>query len=192
MTSKLNLAQVRSALVKKVGGTAFIAVDGHGGSGKSTLSQLLSENLEARVIRTDDFANWDNPFDWWPLVIERIFEPIANGATTLSYPRSKWWDNHYPEPVSELPVTPVMILEGVSSSRKEFQDYLSFSIFVDTPRAVCLARGVERDLSTGKPREELERMWQKWWADEEEFFKRDGTKERANILLDGTRPFEIV
>jgi len=67
----------------------LIAIDGHGGSGKSTLATLLSEKLNAGIIHTVDYAGRDNPLDWWPLVIERVFEPIINGEKLLNYLRSK-------------------------------------------------------------------------------------------------------
>ena len=175
---------------KKVGNTVFVAVDGHGGSGKSTLAKFLAEKLRASLIQTDDFASLDNPLDWWPLIIEQVFEPIKAGAKTISYPRSKWWASHHPDPIVDLPVTAVMLLEGVSSSRKEFQDYLSLAIFVDTPKEICLRRGIERDSRTGMTKEELGRMWDGWFAEEDKYMQRDNPKARADIVIDGTRPFE--
>ena len=90
----------------------FLAIDGHGGSGKSTLAGILADKLGAEIIRIDDFASWDNPLNWWPLLIEYVFEPISKGARILSYPRSKWWVDHHPDPMVDQPVTDVMILEG--------------------------------------------------------------------------------
>lgn len=122
---KVNIQEILSSRRRRCGKTLFMGIDGRGGSGKSTLAKLLSGNLKAQIIRTDDFASWENPFDWWPLVIEHVFEPIENGAQTLSYPRSKWWENHDPDPVDDKPVSNTMILEGVGSFRKEFQKYIS-------------------------------------------------------------------
>ena len=184
------LAELIASKTPKVGGTLFIAVDGHGGSGKSTLATWLGEKLNAQVVRTDDFASWDNPINWWPVIIERIFEPIQSGAKTLSYPRSQWWENHQPEPVVDQPVTDIMILEGVSSSRKEFRDFMSLSIFVDAPKEVCLQRGVARDTGTGKNTEELTEIWNKWFEEEEKYIARDDPKSHADIVIDGTKPFE--
>lgn len=175
----------------KVGSIRFIAIDGHGGSGKSTLADLLSKELKAETIHTDDFAGWDNPENWWPLVIERVFEPIKNGAIALSYPRSKWWETHNPEPVVDQPVTDIMILEGVSSLRKEFRPYLSFGIFVDTSLDVCLQRGFERDKGQdGKSDEEIKQMWQEWYEKEEVYLNRDNPKDFADLIVDGTKPFD--
>jgi hypothetical protein len=70
---KVSLAQILTSKRAKVGEIFFIAIDGRGGSGKSTLAKLLSEWLDAQVVRTDDFASWDNPLDWWPLAIEKDF-----------------------------------------------------------------------------------------------------------------------
>jgi uridine kinase len=175
----------------KVSSTRLIAVDGHGGSGKSTLAEMLSKKFNAEIIHTDDFAGWDNPENWWPLLIERVFEPIKNGAHTLSYPRSKWWETHNPEPVVNQPVTDIMILEGVSSLRKEFRPYISFGIFVDTPTEICLQRGFERDKGQdGKSDNEIKQMWQQWYQKEEVYITRDNPKDFANLVLDGTKPFE--
>jgi len=175
----------------KVGNTKFIAIDGHGGSGKSTLGELLATRLNAEIIHTDDFAGWDNPENWWPLVIERVFEPIKNGATTLNYPRSKWWESHHPEPVIDQPVTKIMILEGVSSLRREFRPYISLALFVDTPIDICLQRGFERDKGTdGKSDEEIMVMWKQWYKAEDEYMARDDPKGYADAVLDGTKPFE--
>jgi uridine kinase len=190
-TSKTNLQQVLASVKPSVNNTTFIAVDGRGGSGKTTLAKWLSEALRASVIRTDDFASWNNPFDWWPLVIDLVFEPIKNGAKVLNYPRSRWWDTHHPVPVVAQPVTAIMILEGVSSSRREFRQYLSLNIFVDTPIELCLERGIARDTTdTGKTVAELDQMW-KWWLEKEsEYMERDQPKEHADIVIDGTMPVE--
>lgn len=189
--AKINLLQILASKQPKVGKTLFIAIDGRGGSGKSTLAEWLSEKLDAQLVRTDDFASWDNPFDWWPLAIERVFQPIRNGAKTLDYPRSKWWENHYPKLAVDQPVSDIMILEGVSSSRKEFQDYISLAIFVDTPKDICLERGMERDSrSTGKTKDELKQMWEGWFEGEDNYLQRDQPRQRADIEIDGTKPFE--
>lgn len=170
----------------------FIAIDGHGGSGKSTLAKLLAEKFDAEIIHTDDFAGWENPLNWWPLVIERVFEPIKNGAQNLSYPRSKWWETHNPEPVIDQPVTRIMILEGVSALREEFRPYISYGIFVDTPLEVCIQRGFERDRGQdGKSDEEIKSMWQKWYESEEEYIARDKPKSYADLIADGTKKFVI-
>ena len=176
----------------KTGTVRFIAIDGRGGSGKSTVAKLLAGELGAEIIQADDFASWENPTDWWPLVIERVFQPITNGASELSYPRSKWWPNHHPEPVVDQPVTPIMILEGVTALRKEFRPYISLGIYVDTPTDTCIRRGIGRDLTnnTGMTKKEIIKLWEKWVLEEDVYTHRDNPKAYADIVVDGTRPLQ--
>lgn len=171
----------------------LIAIDGHGGSGKSTLAGLLAKTLHAQIIHTDDFASYDNPSNWHSLIIERVFTPIKNGEELLNYPRSRWWDSHRPEPVVNQPVTQIMILEGVRALRKELRPYVSYGIFVDTPKATCLARGLARDKGQdGKPDDAIMRLWEDWYTAEEAYIKQDKPEEFADRIIDGTKPFNRI
>ena len=131
----------------KAGSTKVIGIDGHGGSGKTTLAAHVGKRLGAEIVHTDDFASWDNPKDWWPLVIGRVFEPLRSGVRTLNYPRSHWWPEHEPEPVVDQPVTGTLILEGVGSLRREFRPFLSLAIFV-----VLRERCASNEGSSGMPK----------------------------------------
>jgi hypothetical protein len=58
--------------------TRIVAIDGLGGSGKSSFALRLSRELGGAVIvQTDDFATWDNPIDWWPDLLEWVLIPIS-------------------------------------------------------------------------------------------------------------------
>lgn len=157
----------------------IVAIDGHGGSGKSTLAAKLAKELDAEIIHTDDFAGQDNPTNWWPILRDTILEPIKHGVQTLSYQPSSWAPDHHPEPVKDQPVTPIVILEGVSSARKEFRPYLSYAIWVETPKDVCIARGVERD------GEDMREQWEEWWAAEEQYIAEHRPQEYVSLVASG-------
>jgi len=175
----------------------LIAIDGHGGSGKSTLANLLSEKLGAEIIHTDDFASWNKSPDWWRRIIEEIFEPIKNGEKLLNYERGKWWKTHNPEPVVNQPVTPIMILEGVTALRKEFRPFINYGIFVDTPPEIFLQREFERSDDQnpdqhpdGKTDDEMWEILQGWYEKELDHFEKDQPRDFADLIIDGTKPFE--
>ncbi len=184
-----DLESILGSRPPRAGSTKVIGIDGHGGSGKSTLAVHLGGRLGAGIVHTDDFASWDNPKEWWPLLIERIFEPLKSGERTLNYPRSQWWPGHKPEPVVDQPVTDVLILEGVGSLRREFRRFLSCAIFVDAPREVCIERGITRDAAMGTKEEVLE-QWNRYFDDELRYMAHDEPEQFADIVLDGTVPFE--
>jgi uridine kinase len=157
----------------------LVAIDGHGGSGKSTVANRLAEELSAEIIHTDDFASWDNPQNWWPRLVEEVLESIKSGAKALSFERSSWTPDHNSEPVKNQPITPIMVLEGVSSVRHEFRPYLTYAIWVETPKELCLKRGLERD-----GQDKLE-QWEKWFAEEDAYIARDNPREYADIEISG-------
>ena len=122
--------------------TRIIAVDGLGGSGKSSLSDWLAGELEARVVHTDDFASWDNSIEWWPELLQKVLKAVAAGQPARYTPNS--WGG---PPRAEITIesSDFLIVESVTASRKAFRPYLAYSIWVDTPRSLRLQRGLERD-----------------------------------------------
>ncbi len=169
----------------------LIALDGRGGSGKSTLAKMLSQKLEAEILHIDDFSGLENPTNWHEKIIANILEPIKSGVKVLSYPRAKWWQTHYPEPVVNQPVTPIMILEGIGALRPELKPYIDFGIFVNTPQDICFERGFLRDRGQdNKTDQEIKQIWQDWQKKEEVFMQSYNPLASANQVVDGTQPFE--
>ena len=154
----------------------IVAIDGLGGAGKSTLAGQLAGELDAPIVRTDDFAGWDNPVDWWPELITRALEPLAQGKPASYKPTS--WHGEEMEPVLIEPAE-FVILEGVTASRDAFHPYLAFSIWVETPRGVRLSRGLERDGL------EARRQWEEWMEAEDRYVERERPAERADRVVYG-------
>ena len=174
----------------KTGHVLFLSIDGHGGSGKSTLAKMLAAYFNSEVIHTDDFASMDCPRNWWPKIVRSVFRPIESGAVVLNYERSKWWENHIPEPVIDQRVSKIMILEEVGSSQLELRKYLGLSIYVDTPAAICLQRGIARDRAgNAGTDEEITWHWEQWMHEELVYFENDKPDKYADITVDGTIPF---
>ena len=157
--------------------TRIVAVDGHGGAGKSTFAARLATALGGvQVAHTADFASWDDPLDWWPRCIAELLEPLARGDIAR-YEVTAW--TGIPRPAVEIVPAEVVILEGVSSSREAFRPYLSGAIWVETPREVCLARGLTRDGEHMRP------QWEAWLAAEDVYIARENPMARADLVVQG-------
>lgn len=169
----------------------LIAIDGHGGSGKSTLANQLALDLHAEIVHIDDFTGEGASTEWYKSFIRSVIEPIYNGEAFLNYPRAKWWPEHDPDPVVNQQVTPILIIEGVCSLRKELRDYMDIKLFVDTPRKICIERGLERDRGMGgKSDDEIIAMWNQWLQWDDEYFAKDNPASVADVTFDGSNPID--
>lgn len=74
---------------------------------------------------------------------------------------------------------PIVIVEGVTCTRRQAADRLAFSVWVDAPSDVRLARGIERDGGTHR------HLWLRWMSEEQTFFNADRTRSRADLRVLG-------
>jgi uridine kinase len=173
------MTDVVAAIMARPGPVRLVAIDGPGGAGKSTFAARLAEAAGgAPVIPTDDFASWDDPLNWWPRMSSQVVQPLARGEAAR-YQRYDWPTGELAEWITVEPA-PIVIIEGVSSGRAEWSEHLAFLVWIETPEATRLARGLERD------GDEALGEWQSWMATEDAHYRRDPTRERADLVIDGT------
>lgn len=166
-------------VLDRPGPVRLVAIDGPGGAGKSTFADRFATAADgnAFVIRTDDFASAEEPINWWPRLLSEVIEPLADGGSAC-FQRYDWSTRQLAEWVS-VPARPVVIIEGVSSSRSQWRRYLTFSIWIETEAEVRLERGLARD------GEDMLTQWRAWMAAEDRHFHCDGARSKANLLVDG-------
>jgi uridine kinase len=158
--------------------TRVVAIDGCGGAGKSELAGRLARLLHnAPIIQTDDFASWDEPIDWYPRMLEQVFEPLASGAT-IRYQRYDW-DARRLHDWRSLNAPRILIVEGVTASRAAFAPFLAFSIWVDATRETRLKRGLDRD-GVG-----MRGRWEAWMRAEDEYRDTEHPDRRADLVVAG-------
>ncbi|MFF5211544.1 uridine kinase [Streptosporangium sp. NPDC000396] len=180
-----DLAGTIRELSPSCGPVRVVAVDGPGGSGKTTFAKRLARTLGAQVVHSDDFpVPWDEPpVAWFQRVEDQVLGPLAAGEPG-GYRRYDWVRGGFAEWV-DVPVAPVLLLEGVSTARRTAPTALT--IWVEAPRDLRLARALVRDGASFAP------QWHDWMRAEDEWFAADGTRSRADLLLDGASvPGEFV
>jgi energy-coupling factor transporter ATP-binding protein EcfA2 len=166
-----------------LGDGRLVSIDGPAGSGKTTLADAVAQGstAESRVIHMDDlFPGWSG----LPHVDEQLaalLMPLGEGRPG-SYRRYDWLAGEFAETVTVPPV-PLLVLEGVGSGAGRFSPLRTVLAWVEAPYDERLRRGIERDGDAFAPH------WERWARDEEVLFARERTRERADLLVDGTRPY---
>lgn len=178
--------RVAAAVVSRepVNGIRIVGVDGPSGSGKSHLARGLADALSAAIVEIDDFVSWDCFAGWWPRFDAQVLTPLLAGGDAVYQARD--WQDWYGATLGQwktLAWSPTVIVEGVTCTRRETIGRIVYSVWVEAPEDLRLARGLARDSAfTG-----ADELWKRWMIEEEQFFRADGTRERSDIIID-TRP----
>jgi hypothetical protein len=159
-------------------------VDGPAGSGKTTFADRLARALReagarVAVVHTDDLLEgWTDMVSFWPRLRQWVLEPLARGESAR-FRRYDWDRGRFGDQWHELAVPDVLVVEGVTSARVEAAPLLSRAVFVLAEPGLRLARGLERD------GEALRDEWLGWMDGESRHFAAEGTRERADVRVDG-------
>ncbi|MFC7549368.1 uridine kinase [Plantactinospora sp. GCM10030261] len=137
--------------------------------------------LDAPIIAIDDFVSWDDFAGWWPRFEVQVLLPLLRGED--AHYQTRDWTDWYGNTLGEWRTQPwasTIILEGVTCTRRETIGRLAYAIWVDAPAPLRLARGLARDSAFAG----AEQLWQKWMAEEAAFFASDGSRDRADLIID--------
>jgi len=156
----------------------LVAVDGPGGSGKTTFSGRLAAALGgAPVVHTDDLAYHDHATRWWQLLEDWVLKPLAVGQPAR-FQRYDWELRRRTD-WCEIPPASVVLIEGVSAARAAIRDRLTLSVWMEAPRELRLRRGLDRDGL------DLAGFWTDWMAEEDAFYAADPTMDSVDLVVDG-------
>lgn len=175
---------VDAALLDELAGeltSGIVAIDGPSGAGKSTVADALVARLRDRgrgvvLVRTDDFATWDNPVAWWPELERDVLQAFARRHDYRYHPRV--WVDGVPRTGARVWYRwqPLLVLEGVSAARRSIADRLSAALWLDGGTAQDrLARTVARDGDAARP------FLERWQRFEQGWFAVDRTRDRCRL-----------
>ena len=188
MTALVNIALdavvgVVHAGEARLGQVRLVCVDGPAGSGKTTFADRLADRLgqgQATVVHLDDlYEGWSGlEGTLWDRVSAQVLEPLRDGRPGR-FQRYDWEAGRFDGWV-DVPVAPVLVLEGCGSGRREAAEATTLLVWVEAPRDLRLRRGLERD------GEHLRDRWTAWMDAEQRHFAANDTRARADVRIDGS------
>jgi uridine kinase len=170
-------------------GTKIVAIDGTGGSGKTTLAAAAAELLDdAVIIHGDDFyrpmpdhereqldaqQGYQRYFDWERLR-DQILAPLRS-EQTAQYQVYDWTTGSLGA-WNEVSPGRTAIVEGVYCARPELAPYYHLTAYVDTPRETCLKRQQARGQNSDE--------WiMRWRAAEDHYLRTTWPQTRVQLLV---------
>jgi len=158
--------------------TTLIAIAGRGGAGKTTLAARTSARLDhASVVHTDDFARPGIPGWDWRRFTQKVIEPLLRNEPA-QYQRYDWDSDQLAE-WHRVEPRGVLIVEGVSSTRRELDVAWDLTIWVEAPTAQRLRRGIARD------GEHTRQQWEEVWEPQEDtYVESQHPDQRADVIVD--------
>lgn len=173
------LARVARIADEDTGGTTFIGIDGLGAAGKSTLARDMANAVGgAPVVPVDDFwepgvAEWD-----WERFNAEVAEPLV-AARSARY-RAWDWDAHAFGGWRRVDPHRLVIVEGVSATRREVQLPWTLTVWVDAPAEVRLRRVRDRDGDSM-----LSTWLDDWMPSEQAYVERERPMDRVDVIVAG-------
>ncbi|MGY1804132.1 uridine kinase [Blastococcus sp. SYSU D00922] len=181
LSTALTLAARVLAAPARLGAVRLVTVDGPAGSGKTTLAGELAAALGEAVA----LIHFDDLYAGWTLtgalgrLQAGVLRPLSEGRAGAHH-RYDWATRRFAEPAVPVPVREVLVVEGCGSSPRALDAWTTLRIWVEAPADLRLARGLARDGA------DLEAEWRRWQVTEAAEFAREGTRERADLHVDGT------
>jgi AAA domain-containing protein len=163
-----------------VNGIRLVGIDGPAGSGKSTLARRLAPMLAAPIVTTDDFLSWRDLTTWWGRFETEALAPLF-ARHDARYQVRDWRGDPEGDGLDGWKTTTwsgVVIVEGVTSTRRDVSDRLAYRIWVETSENLRRERNLARA-------DYWRDHWDDWVALETSFFRDDRAKERADLVVDG-------
>jgi uridine kinase len=170
-----------SAAGPRCGATRLVCVDGPSGAGKTVLAERLVRAIgNVPLVHMDDlYPGWDGLAPAVPLLHEWVVAPLLAGRAAR-YRRYDWHRGSYAEE-HDLGTPPVLVVEGVGAGARIIAAHAVLLVWVDAPPAERFRRGMERDGGTYRPH------WERWAQQEQVHFAAEGTRDRADVQVDGAR-----
>lgn len=174
-----------------LGRSRLVTIDGHAGSGKTTLAgQLASELPQSAVIHMDDL------YDGWTGLNTELFERLnrqildpLRQKSPANYRRYDW-DQECFAGWQEIPPLPHIIIEGVGAGDLVTRPWATVKVWLDVSATTSMARGLRRDTALAQAArlpeshsQKLPANWAAWEKLQSDYFAASGNMAAADLQV---------
>jgi para-aminobenzoate synthetase len=153
-----------------------VGVDGRSGAGKSTFARALAERLDAPLLQLEGlYEGWAGLDRGVELLDSDVLTPLAAGWPGLA-PQYDWELEAWGDPLA-VPITPILVIEGVGVGAARVARHLSLLVWLDVPDELRKERALARDGEAYLP------YWEGWAAQERALLAREDIAARADVIV---------
>ncbi|QUH21614.1 uridine kinase [Alkaliphilus sp. B6464] len=184
----------------------MVAIDGLGGSGKTTITKSIAENLKTKgynpvIIHIDDFiqpksVRYNEKYEEWfcyyhlqwryKYLIDNILCPIYDGEKMIDR-KIELYDKDIDEyKVKDFKYDSdksLLIIEGVFLQRPELKKFLNYVIYLDIPKDIRLERVIKRDRYIGNDQQIVDKYKTRYFPAEERYISTCCPKDNADLVI---------
>ncbi len=139
--------------------TKLVAIDGLGGSGKSTLThEIVKLDSKIKILESDHFPCLPEEHPYHPAGAQtrvnlgrfqhEALIPLTQGRTAM-YENTFWWSTDQKPHAYEIAPGEIVLVEGCYSFHSSLRDYYDYSIWVECSEEEALSRAIKRDGEDG-------------------------------------------
>ena len=183
--------------------TIIVGIDGLGGAGKSTISELLfnrfNEKYNITVLHIDDFihpkvirynsnfAEWECYYNlqWrYDYLLDQIIRPLQNGNDFSKKIElyDKVNDTYFLQQI-DIPVGSIVIIEGIFLQREELQGVFDYVIYMDISEKTRLIRVLKRDVYIGNEQQIRYKYENRYFPAERFYVKNCNPAEKSDYII---------
>lgn len=184
--------------------TVIVGIDGLGGAGKSTVSELLLARLKSdghnvillhiddfihtRAVRyNSDFAQWECYYNlqWrYDYLIREVLAPVRSSGEVVRDIElyDKDTDTYFYEHI-DIPEGSIVIIEGIFLQRPEIRDLFDFMIYIDIPEETRLSRVLRRDGYIGNEDDIREKYENRYFPAEQHYVSTCSPQLNADFIV---------